>query len=118
MLKNSGWYIKDRDLIIDKKGPDSLLKYISYEEIESDNSKYGPLEIVNVKTYINKTGKVSYIGSLKDLKGNQYSMVLPEIMKNLKDNVIKNYKLKKIKFHNKQLEKIVYYEVVWYRTIQ
>ena len=80
------------------------------EEVQNDESKYGPLTVTAVKGFYNKDGTTFYVASLKDIKGTQYTMVVPEKLKELKDMTIKNYTLKERKVGNKQLEEIVDYE--------
>lgn len=81
------------------------------EEVQNDESKYGPLTVTAVKGFYNKDGTTFYVASLKDVKGNQYTMVVPEEFKELKDTTIKNYTLEETKLGNKLLEKIADYEV-------
>ena len=82
------------------------------EEIQNDNSKYGPLEVTAVKGFFDKTGKTIYVASLSDTKGNQHTMVVPEEFKEMKNAIIKNYTLKETKVGNKQLEEVIDYEMV------
>ncbi|MDI3519254.1 MAG: hypothetical protein PWQ34_1401, partial [Caldanaerobacter sp.] len=81
------------------------------EEVQNDKSKYGPLTVAAVKGFYDKNGAAVYVAFLKDVKGNQYTMVVPEELKELKDMTIKNYTLKERKVGNKQLEEIVDYEI-------
>jgi len=81
------------------------------EEVQNDESKYGPLTVTAVKGFYDKNGTTFYVASLKDIKGNQYTIVVPEEFKELKDTTIKNYTLEETKLGNKLLEKITDYEI-------
>ncbi|HHW57982.1 MAG TPA: hypothetical protein GXX15_10040 [Clostridia bacterium] len=81
------------------------------EELQEDQSKYGPLEVLNVRGFYDKNKKEIYIAQLKDLKGNEYKMIVPKEIKELKGMVIKNYNIKQTSFGIGKLEEIEKYEI-------